>query len=111
MVLMADRKIVAADEQPQVAIVRPDPDAQIPTLRYRIEAEVSAETYAEVTFSARIDGSEPVLLGVDDSPPYRIYWNNGSYDDGAEIEVFAVVSDLTHPPTEASVTFTLGERR
>ncbi len=110
VVLMADREIVAADQPPAVRIVRPALDTEIPTFRYRIEAELSDDRYAEVTFSARIDGGEPVLLGVDDAPPYRVYWNNAGLPDGASLEFYAVATDLVNPPTETSVTATLGTR-
>ena len=111
IVLMADRPIDVPESQPNIEIVRPTADTAIPTFRYRIEAEVDTDRYAEVTFSARIDGGEPVLLGVDDAPPYRVYWNNAGYADGAEVQLFAVVSDMSHHPVETSVVFSLDERR
>jgi glycosidase len=110
VVLMADRQIGTSAGPADIDIVRPGAGTEIPTSRYRIEAELSDDRYAEVTFSASIDGGAPILLGVDDAPPYRLYWNNGGYADGTEIEIFAVVDDLVNPPIETSVSATLGER-
>ncbi len=110
VVLMADRAITVPDGSPEIDIVRPGAGAEILTFRYRIEAELPDARYAEVTFSARIDGGEPIMLGVDDAPPYRVYWNNGAYEDGTEIEIFTVVDDLVNGPVETSVSATLGER-
>ena len=110
VVLMADREIATPDGSPEIAVVRPAAGVEIPTFRYRIEAEVSDDRYAEVTFSARIGGGAPILLGVDDAPPYRLYWNNAAYEDGTEIEFFAVVDDRVNPPVETSVAASLGER-
>ena len=63
VVLMADREIATPADSPVIDIVRPMPGAEIPTFRYRIEAELSDDRYAEVTFSVSVDGGEPVLLG------------------------------------------------
>jgi glycosidase len=110
VVLMADRRISTPAGAVDIRIVRPGPDVEIPTLRYRVEAELSDDRYGEVTFSVAVDGGEPVLLGVDDAAPYRVYWDNAGYADGASVEFFAVVDDLTNPPVETSVTSTLGAR-
>lgn len=110
VVLMADREIATPTGSADIDIVRPGGGVEIPTLRYRIEAELSDDRYAEVTFSARIDGGDPVLLGVDDAPPYRVYWNNATYEDGTDVEIFAVVDDLVNTAVETSVAAALGER-
>jgi len=110
VVLMADRPFATPAGSPEITVVRPAAGAEIPTFRYRIEAEVSDDRYAELTFSAKIDGGMPILLGVDDAPPYRVYWNNAAYADGTQVEIYAVVHDRVNPPVETSVAATLGER-
>lgn len=110
VVLMATTPLPVVPEPPSVRIVRPDPGAEIPTARYRIEAEVGDRRYAEVTFSMSVEGADPVLLGVDDAPPYRLYWNNHSLPAGTEVELTVVVSDGSGRYGSDSRTVTLGPR-
>lgn len=110
VVLVADRPVPVPTMPATIAFDRPSASTEIPTFRYRIEASLGDQRFAEVTFSARIDGGEPVLLGTDDAPPYRVYWDNSPYPDGAEVEFFAVVSDGSGRLVETSVNATLGTR-
>lgn len=95
---------------PSVTIVRPEPGTEVPTPRYRIEAEVSDGRYAEVTFAVSVDGADPVIVGVDDAPPYRVYWDNSAFADGSAIDVIATVADGTGARRSDLVTVTLGDR-
>ncbi len=91
--------------------MRPDAGAEIPTARYRIEAELDDARYAEVTFAVRpADGGEPVVLGVDDAPPYRLYWDTTSFADGAAVDLIATVDDGSGAPRSDVVSITLGDR-
>ncbi|MFP5332473.1 MAG: alpha-amylase family glycosyl hydrolase [Acidimicrobiia bacterium] len=110
VVLMATAPLPVPPEPPSVRIVRPDSGAAIPTVRYRIEAEVGDRRYAEVTFSMSVEGAEPVVLGVDDAPPYRLYWNNHSLPAGTEVELTVVVSDGSGRYASDSRTVTIGPR-
>lgn len=110
-VLVADRKIAVLDTPVEITFERPREGIQIPTVRYRVEANLSDARFAEVTFSARIDGAEPILLGVDDAPPYRVYWNTAAFPEGAEVEFLVVVNDFSDRVAEASVVVSIGERR
>jgi glycosidase len=101
---------------PTVNIVRPDPGVEIPTPRYRIEADVESTTGnparpVEVTFAVSVDGDPPTVIGVDDAPPYRVYWSNGHIGDGTSVELFvtAVDGDERNKVTD-SVMVTMGER-
>ncbi|MEL6893545.1 MAG: alpha-amylase family glycosyl hydrolase, partial [Actinomycetota bacterium] len=91
LVYVADRPIPMPDEPTTIDVVRPDVGVEIPTNRYRIEAELGDRRYAEVTFAVAIDGADPVIIGTDDAPPYRVYWNNADLQAGAELELIATV--------------------
>jgi hypothetical protein len=93
-----------------VALVRPEDAAEITTARYRIEAEVGDRRYAEVTFAISVDGREPVVLGVDDAPPYRVYWDNAALPAGTVVDVIATVDDGSGSRRSDLVPVTLGER-
>jgi hypothetical protein len=93
MVLMADRPAPIPDTPPEVTLVRPDPGAQLPTFRYRLEAELADTRYAEVTFSVSIDDADPIVVGTDDAAPYRVYWDNSAFPDGSAVTVIATVDD------------------
>ena len=110
VVLRARAALAAASEPPTVALVRPDDVAEITTARYRIEAEVGDRRYAEVTFAISVDGREPAVLGVDDAPPYRVYWDNAALPAGTVVDVIATVDDGSGSRRSDLVPVTLGER-
>jgi glycosidase len=110
IVLRADAPVPSPDEPPAITIVRPEDGAEVPTPRYRLEAELSDRRYAEVTFAAAIDGAEPVVLGVDDAAPYRVYWDNSAFPPGTIVDVIATVADGTGALRSDVVSVTLGER-
>ncbi|MDX1448362.1 MAG: alpha-amylase family glycosyl hydrolase, partial [Acidimicrobiia bacterium] len=110
LVLRATEELAVPSDPPTIRIVRPDPDTVIPTNRYRIEAEIGDRRYAEVTFSISIAGDEPVVLGTDDAPPYRVYWNNQDIPAGTSVELIVVVSDGSGRYAADTRTVTLGSR-
>jgi alpha-amylase len=110
IVLRADAPLAPPAEPPTIRLVRPDAGIEIPTARYRIEAELGDRRYAEVTFAVAIDGAEPVVIGVDDAAPYRVYWNNAALPAGTAVDVIATVSDGSGALRSDVVSVTLGER-
>lgn len=110
IVLRADTANVPPDEPASIVLTRPSDAAEIPTPRYRFEAELGDRRYAEVTFAVSVDGDEPVIVGVDDAPPYRVYWNNTILPTGAVVEVIATVADGSGVIRSDRATVTLGER-
>ena len=109
-VLRAVRTLDAPADQPSITIARPTDGVDIPTPRYRIEADLGDRRYAEVTFAAAVDGAEPVVLGVDDAPPYRVYWNNAALPAGSSVDLIATVDDGSGRRSSDIVTVTLGDR-
>ena len=103
-----------AAAEPTIRIVRPEAGGEIPTNRYRIEAEVEGAPYAEVTFAAAVDhpdvaAAEPFVIGVDDAPPYRVYWNTVDVPTGATVEVIATVAAGERRDVDR-VEVTMGDR-
>ena len=110
VVLRAEAPVAVPAGTVEVSIVRPK-GSEIPTFRYRLEAELSDSRFAEVTFAVMVDGAEPVVVGTDDAAPYRVYWDNSDVPDGAEVEVIATVDDGSGHLASDSRTVTLGVRR
>lgn len=111
VVLVADRPVVTPEGTPMVTIVKPKPGAQLPTFRYRIEAETADLRYLEVSFAVSINGAEPIYLGTDDAPPFRIHWDNTPFADGDDVEFIVTAVDSLGRFTTATTTATLGARR
>lgn len=112
LVLAAETPLVISDDHtpPTVAFVRPEDGGEIPTPRYRLEAELGDRRYAEVTFAVSIDGADPVVVGVDDAPPYRVYWDNVDLPAGSQVDVIATVADGSAYLRSDVVSVALGER-
>ncbi len=105
----ADRPLAAADQAPVIALVAPasgakleftsrEVDGQVINSRQEIRAEVTGgDGVAEVTF-LMTRASRPgqfELLGVDDAPPYRVFWRPPpDLAPGDELTFFATVDDL-----------------
>lgn len=71
---------------------------QIPQ-RIEIDALITssqpAPQNAEVTFSVRKTGTTTyTLIGVDDNPPYRVFYDGSIWPDGTQLDFIAVVNDL-----------------
>jgi len=110
IVLRADEPLAPPEQPAAVSIVRPRPDIAIPTERYRLEATVSDGRYAEVTFSMSVDGAEPTVIGVDDAPPYRVYWSNGQLPANTPVSIIATVADGSGRLRSDVVDVTIGDR-
>lgn len=110
VVLRADAPLPTPADAPSIEIARPDDGQTIPTPRYRIQAEVGDGRYAEVTFAVSIDGADPVIVGVDDAPPYRVYWDNAEWAADSSVEVVATVDDGSGRLDVDVVTVRLGDR-
>ncbi|MEM7274823.1 MAG: alpha-amylase family glycosyl hydrolase [Actinomycetota bacterium] len=114
VVLRAETPVAVPDQPAGIDIIRPDDGTTIPTARYRIEAAVNhpdgPHGYAEVTFAASVDGADPVILGVDDAPPYRVYWDTSDVADGVEVELIATVDNRSGALGGSRATVTMGAR-
>ncbi|MCB0993345.1 MAG: alpha-amylase family glycosyl hydrolase [Acidimicrobiales bacterium] len=111
VVFRAERTLAPVETGPEIALSRPNDGAEIPSYRYRIEADVSASRHAEVTFAVSVDGATPEVIGVDDAAPYRVYWDNSHLNPGATLEIIATVVDGDSAPRADRATATIGDRQ
>ncbi len=73
--------------------------------RLEIQADVAGVGYAEVTFAVRETGTTTyTLIGVDDNPPYRVFYDASAAAAGASLDLIAVVNDLNDHLAAATVT-------
>ncbi len=113
LVLRAEDAIVIPDEPASIELLRPTDGAVIPSERFRFEAVLDDRRPATVTFAVSIDGNRPTVIGADDAPPYRVYWNNGTTVEGSAVptgstvEVIATVVDGSGQRRSARTTATL----
>ncbi len=62
--------------------------------RAEIAITLSRPTFAEVTFAVSVDGGEWTVIGTDNNPPYRIFWNVGELAKDTPLTFRAIVRDL-----------------
>ncbi len=73
--------------------------------RLEIQATVAGNGYAEVTFAGRAtDTTSYAVIGVDDNPPYRVFYDASQLPVTATLDIIAVVNDLNDHLGAASVT-------
>jgi hypothetical protein len=106
----ADRPVPPSPAAPGIRISRPDDGAVVELPRFRLQADLDREAFAEVTFAVSIDGGPFQVLGTDDSPPFRVYWDNSGLPDDTAVELLATVDDLSGNTTVDRIAFTLGDR-
>jgi glycosidase len=72
--------------------------------RFEIRATVTSTQYAEITFAVRATGTETfTLVGVDDNPPYRVFYDGSAWPDGTQLDFIAVANDINDHYTSALV--------
>ena len=80
-------------------------DGNIVPDRLEIRATVNSPLYAEVTFAVRPTGATTyTVIGVDDNPPYRVFYDASALPGGTTIDILAIVNDLFNPLGAAKVT-------
>ncbi len=115
VIYQASQPIPPSLDAPEVTIANLDPDQEIALgfqvldgnqvpQRIEIRADVASEQFAEVTFAVREENSEEfALIGVDNSPPYRVFYDASAWPTDAELEFLAVVNDLNNHYSSALV--------
>ncbi|MFZ4660370.1 MAG: pullulanase-type alpha-1,6-glucosidase, partial [Caldilineaceae bacterium] len=80
-------------------------DGNIVPDRLEIRATVNSPLYAEVTFAVRPTGATTyTVIGVDDNPPYRVFYDASALSSGTTLDILAIVNDLLNPLGAAKVT-------
>lgn len=73
--------------------------------RLEIRADVAGNSYAEVTFAVRATGTTTyTVIGVDDNPPYRVFYNANGLPANTTLDILAIVNDLNGNLKGAMVT-------
>lgn len=79
----------------------------------RAEISVTLGTqniFAEVTFAVRVGTeAEYTVIGTDDNPPYRVFYNVGDLPAGTPVSIKAIVNDLNGHYNSAQIETTVGE--
>jgi glycosidase len=107
-VFVADRPLTPPASLPRVAITRPAPGSVVELPRFLVEADVDTVGYVEVTFALVVDGSE-IVLGTDDSPPFRAPWATAGLVPGTPVEIVVTAADSAGRRTVGRSTVTIGD--
>ncbi|MEN4041328.1 MAG: pullulanase-type alpha-1,6-glucosidase, partial [Anaerolineaceae bacterium] len=89
-----------------IAITAPTAGAEV-SGRFEVAASLASTRYAEVTFTAAINGGDYQLIGADDNPPFRVYYDASSLPDGASVTFKAIAADLGGNLSSAKVAVTV----
>ena len=103
-----------SSEAPGVSIVQPKPRETValtpdtwdghPYLqRLEVRAELDRDIPAEVTFAVSVDGGPYQVLGTDNNPPYRVFYEAFATPEDAKLSFAAVVDDLSGHYSSATV--------
>ncbi len=92
---------------PGVMISTPEEGAEVLGV-VEVRAELSRELFAEVSFAVSVDGGDFEVLGTDDNPPYRIFYDVSGHPGGTVLRFKAIVDDLAEHYAADDVTVTVG---
>ncbi len=87
----ADR-IPLSTKAPRVTLEAPTPST-VDRSRMKVEADVTGDAYAEVTFQAKAVGERWRRIGTDDNRPFRVFHDTAGYDPRTPVRYRAVVAD------------------
>ncbi len=105
----ANSALKVSTAAPTINFVSPEPDAEV-TRRLEVEAELGADIFAEVTFAVKVgDEEEYTVLGTDDNPPYRVYYDLFDLAVDTPLTFKAIVNDLSGNLNSTTVTAVVGE--
>ena len=77
---------------------------QVPD-RLEVGVTVGSNGYNEVTFAVRETGTQTfTVIGIDDNPPYRIFYDASQWPAGTQLDFMAAVNDLNGHVNGALVT-------
>jgi pullulanase-type alpha-1,6-glucosidase len=70
-------------------------DGHAVTDRVEVNAEITPQMYAEVTFAVKVNDGEYTPIGTDNNPPYTIFYDVTALPEGATLSFKAIVNDLS----------------
>ncbi len=88
----------------EVTLMKKSQDGQEIVDRLEVDAELSTDIYAEVTFAASVNGGDYTPIGTDNNPPYRVFYDVTGLPEGASVSFKAIVNDLSGNLNAAKVT-------
>ncbi|MHA7241540.1 alpha-amylase family glycosyl hydrolase [Arthrobacter sp. TMS1-12-1] len=104
-------KIPHSKAAPAITLQQPAPSAE-DNGRMKVAADVAGSSFYEVTFEARVAGSDWASIGTDDNAPYSVYHDTTALPTGTAVEYRAVVLDNgRHTRTSATVPATVPASR
>jgi alpha-amylase len=89
VVYKADRKLQRSKRAPHLSLTTPVEARD----RLEVRANVSGDSFYEVTFKAKVGRGRWKAIGTDDTAPYRVFHDVADYDPGTRIRYRAVVLD------------------
>ena len=89
VVYRAKRHIPRSRSAPSIALDVPAEGRD----RLEVRANLGADSFAEVTFLAKVGHRSWRSIGTDDNAPYRVFHDVADYDPGTQIQYKAVVLD------------------
>jgi alpha-amylase len=89
VVYKADRKLARSKRAPQLSLTTPAEARD----RLEVRANVSGDSFYEVTFKAKVGRGRWKAIGTDDTAPYRVFQDVADYKPGTRIKYKAVVLD------------------
>jgi pullulanase-type alpha-1,6-glucosidase len=103
-----DVSITTLEDGAEVELEVRELDGNLVLDRMEVGAELSEDIFAEVTFAVRESGTTSyTVIGVDDNPPYRVFFDPGTYEVGGEfpsLDFVAIVNDLSGNTNADTVT-------
>ncbi|MGB0384249.1 MAG: pullulanase-type alpha-1,6-glucosidase [Ardenticatenaceae bacterium] len=116
VIYKASSMIPATDEAPSISIGNLSNDQQVELTiesqdghdvvqRLEVAADLGADLFAEVTFVVKAsDAPTYTLIGVDDNPPYRVFYDVSDLPEGTTLDFKVIVNDLHGHYNSATVT-------
>ncbi len=89
VVYRADEKMRRSHRAPHVSLTTPAEARD----RLEVRANVSGDSFYEVTFKAKVGRGRWKAIGTDDTAPYRVFQDVADYKPGTRIQYKAIVLD------------------
>lgn len=110
VVYQARSPLPAADAAPGIVLTNPVEDAEV-TGRVEVAAALDGGSFAEVTFAVQTDDDAWTVIGTDDNPPYRVFYDVAELTPGTRLRFKAIVQDASGNLGSASSSAVVGEPR
>jgi glycosidase len=109
VIYRADMALPPSPAAPGIAIAAPEEGQEVRG-RVAVEATLDPNVFVEVTFAVQV-GDDPdwTILGTDNNPPYRVFYNTDWLAVGTPLTFRAIVDDLSGNLNSATVQAVVGD--